>query len=160
MEIDLIGRLNKIKLPVTNAMNPLFEAIINSIHAIEETDGKGQIDVYIERENTQTTIKDDHSSVASNPISGFRVQDTGIGFTKKNFDAFQTSDTTLKVAKGGKGVGRFLWLKAFDCVHIESVFKDSDKWQRRSFDFRATKRGIEKVHLEDADTNENRTEVA
>ncbi len=47
MEIDLIGRLNKIKLPVTNAMNPLFEAIINSIHAIEEIGGKGQIDIFI-----------------------------------------------------------------------------------------------------------------
>ena len=159
MEIDLIGRLNKVKLPVTHAMSPLFEAIINSIHSIEEVGGKGQIDIYIERDRTQKTLEDGQSSVASNPISGFLVRDTGIGFTKKHFESFETSDTTHKVTKGGKGVGRFLWLKAFERVRIESVFKDGEKWQMRTFDFRATKRGVENPSLKEAKANENRTDV-
>lgn len=159
MEIDLLGRLNKIRLPVTNSMSPLFEAIINSIHAIEENGGNGQIDVYVEREKSQRTIDDGQSSVASHPISGFRVRDNGVGFTKKNFDSFETSDTTLKVSKGGKGVGRFLWLKAFEEVRVESVFSEGDKWRLRSFEFRATKRGVENASLKETHEVGSRTDV-
>ena len=41
------------------------------------------------------------------------------------------------------GIGRLLWLKAFDFVRVESDFKNGDgKLMRRSFNFTAAK-GIE-----------------
>src|SRR5262249_9902273 len=121
--------------------------------------GKGQIDVYVQREKTQPAIEDGTSSVATNPIGGFLVRDTGVGFTKKNFDFFPTSDSTLKVSKGGKGVGRFLWLKAFEHVSVESVFRDGERWQIRTFDFRATKRGVENHSVKRTEESGSRTDV-
>lgn len=63
--IDLAGRVKNFNLPKKKPLIPLFEAIVNSIYAIEE----GQ-------------------------------------------------------EKGGKGVGRFAWLKAFEKTEIESVNKN------------------------------------
>ena len=54
------------------------------------------------------------------PIEAFIVTDTGVGFTDTNYDSFQTVDSPYKAAHGGKGLGRFLWLKAFLRVEIES----------------------------------------
>ena len=43
MLLDLLGRINNTRLTPSNCLNPLFEAIVNSIHAIEDAqvkDGK------------------------------------------------------------------------------------------------------------------------
>jgi hypothetical protein len=71
------------------------------------------------------------------PITGFKVSDTGVGFNDENFDSFNTSFSEYKVARGGKGLGRFIWLKAFECVEIDSVFTepDSDVLLQRTFIF-------------------------
>ena len=34
-----------------------------------------------------------------------------------------------------KGIGRFLWLKAFDTVSIDSIYQENGQWYNRSFDF-------------------------
>jgi hypothetical protein len=52
-----------------------------------------------------------------------------------NFESFQTSGSEHKVSLGGKGVGRFLWLKAFERVLVESVFEDNGSLFKREFDF-------------------------
>ena len=49
--------------------------------------------------------------------------DSGIGFTDANFDSFETVDSPYKAPHGGKGLGRFLWLKAFSRVEVESHFR-------------------------------------
>ena len=36
-----------------------------------------------------------------------------------NFDSFNTSFSDRKIGEGGKGLGRFTWLKALDRVEIE-----------------------------------------
>jgi len=145
MEIDLRGRVNNTKLAVSNPLLPLFEAIINSIHAIEESaEGKGSIEVFVERDKSQGLLASDQTAIALGPIENFVIQDNGIGFTEENFRAFKTSDTTKKVAKGGKGVGRLLWLKAFEKAEIESTFVESERFWRRSFEFAFTERGIER----------------
>lgn len=47
------------------------------------------------------------------------------------------SDSTYKAKIGGKGVGRFPWLKAFEKVEIQSVYKEyNDKFLQWSFCFR------------------------
>jgi len=41
------------------------------------------------------------------------VTDNGIGLDENNMRSFLQSDSTYRAEKGGKGVGRFAWLKAF-----------------------------------------------
>jgi hypothetical protein len=58
------------------------------------------------------------------PLTGFRITDDGVGFTDANYDSFCTSDSMFKHDLGGRGVGRFTWLKAFKKVHIDSIYRD------------------------------------
>jgi hypothetical protein len=64
------------------------------------------------------------------------VEDNGVGLDKNNYEAFITTDTDNKIAIGGKGVGRLLWLDCFESIHIESNYKDGTTMRHRSFDFR------------------------
>ena len=56
---------------------------------------------------------------------GLLYKDTGEGFNDENFDSFNTSYSDYKISQGGTGLGRFIWLKAFERVEIESVFRES-----------------------------------
>jgi hypothetical protein len=75
-------------------------------------------------------------------IIGFEITDNGVGFNNENYHAFETSDTTYKEQRGGKGVGRFQWLVAFESVHIDSKFLTDGRMMRRTFDFVAQGKGI------------------
>lgn len=52
MKSDIIGRVRNTALAKTNVLLPLFEAIVNSIQAIEDIMplGKGNIDVILHRD--------------------------------------------------------------------------------------------------------------
>lgn len=113
MDLDLKGRVNNTRLPLSHGLHPRFEAISNSIHAIQETNEKcGEIEVRVFRDTFQGGLIDGEP-LSNQPIIGFVVHDNGVGFTDEHFNSFETSDTTTKRSKRGKGVGRFLWLKAF-----------------------------------------------
>ena len=144
MQTNLSGRLRNTSLPLAAGLLPLFEAVVNSIHGIEEAGGKtedGRISVEILRKPKQETLATDDSKKKKGPeavddIVGFKVTDNGIGFTDANMLSFQTLDTDHKAAKGCRGVGRLLWLKAFKTVRVSSVFAGEDKkYYRRTFDF-------------------------
>ena len=52
-------------------------------------------------------------------------------------------DSDYKASDGCRGVGRLLWLKAFDSVRVDSDFKGGNgTTMRRSFNFTAAK-GVE-----------------
>lgn len=114
---DFIGRITNISLAPSpsNSLLPMFEAVTNSIQAIEDLYGvdnlsQGRIDI--------TVLRDDPDGA----VDGFVIEDNGIGLTPANMHSFETSDSRYKMAKGGKGIGRFLWLKVFEKVHVESKF--------------------------------------
>ncbi|MCP4699660.1 MAG: hypothetical protein GY862_22845 [Gammaproteobacteria bacterium] len=70
---------------------------------------------------------------------GFEITDNGIGFNEANMKSFLTLDSEYKAKKGGRGVGRLLWLKAFERVSVTSVFKsESGEAKSRSFLFNAS----------------------
>lgn len=125
MKSSLAGRVANTVLHENDALLPLFEAVVNSIQAIAESDnrGNGQIDVVINRVQ-QLTI--DGKIDPNAPIEGFSVTDNGVGFTDDNVESFSTLDTTKKKSLGCKGMGRITWLKAFEKVQITSVFKVSN----------------------------------
>jgi signal transduction histidine kinase len=108
MNTDVAGRVRNVQLPTTKPLLPLFEAIINSIHAIEDAhESNGRIDVEVFRDPKSLFLDSDRSQA---DIIGFQVKDNGIGFDDPNFEAFTTADTTYKVNRGGKGsVGSCGW---------------------------------------------------
>jgi len=139
--MDVIGRVRNIQLPISKPLLPAFEAIMNSVHAIDDVkETNGRIDIEVIRDSSSTLLPDDRM-VAD--IIGFVVKDNGIGFDKKNYQAFLTSDTTYKAKRGGKGIGRFLWLTAFEKVEIESIFEEDNHKQKRCFEFCLSDQGIE-----------------
>jgi len=147
MKVDLPGRLRNTPVPIQHAFLPLFEAVVNSIHATEDRFGddvsqRGSIEVRIRREPQQQLPGMPGRPPAGN-ITALIVLDNGVGFTEGNQAAFETADSTAKVARGGKGVGRFTWLVVFDHVVVSSVYSSaSGERRRRSFDFRPTGTGV------------------
>jgi hypothetical protein len=132
LDINIAGRVKKIR--TTDFLVPLYEAVSNAIHAIEalkRTDGR--ITIELLRAPRQLQIA--NAKAAHDPITGFVVSDNGIGFTDDNMKSFCESDSTFKASIGGKGVGRFSWLKFFEKATIESTFRDVASLKRRSFTF-------------------------
>lgn len=128
-------------LSYSKALLPVFEAVVNSIHSLEDTNiQNGRIDVFLKRGNLQTGLFGKDSNISL--IEGFKIIDNGTGFDDKNFLAFQTSDTTYKASKGSKGIGRFLWLKAFSNVKIDSTYQQDNKFYHREFNFGLPNDGI------------------
>src|SRR5258708_2075335 len=111
---------------------PLFEAVINSFQAIKEAKLPANIPGRITIEVIRRT---DQLDLDIPPISGFRITDNGIGLDDNNWDSFNTAFSPHKLTRGGKGLGRFTWLKAFGHAKIESTFKDGDGFHTRSFTF-------------------------
>jgi len=134
MKASIAGRIRNTHLPKAKALLPLFEAVMNSFQAIEEAGGQGHVvRIIAERQGSLDEGK-------PGPIEAFTVIDSGIGFTDANFDSFETVDSPYKAARGGKGLGRFLWLKAFSRVEVESHFRaaGTDGLLCRKFSFVAS----------------------
>lgn len=145
MQIDIKGKINEKKLPYSNTLLPLYEAIVNSIQAIEEGSATeiGIVEINIIRSLQQTT---DNSILPT--ITDFHIRDNGVGFNAKNYESFNFAHSTYKFDKGGKGIGRFTWLRAFAKVEIESRFYERETWNLRKFNFEPTQSGIEKHRLD------------
>ncbi|GEM55106.1 hypothetical protein B0A58_01580 [Flavobacterium branchiophilum NBRC 15030 = ATCC 35035] len=161
MNLDLIGRLNNTILHTSKPLYPLFECLVNSIHAIEDlkkSESKGYIEVIIEREQAQQELISTFENLK--PIKSFSIIDNGIGFNERNYQSFETGDSRLKIEKGSKGIGRFVWLKAFSSVKINSVFQDENKVKKeRDFEFKHSENGIENHTIEDANDKSTKTIV-
>ncbi|PJN93061.1 hypothetical protein CNY89_24110 [Amaricoccus sp. HAR-UPW-R2A-40] len=64
------------------------------------------------------------------------MSDNGVGLEPVRFEAFCTTDTDYKITRGGKWVGRLLWLDVFEQIRLVSIFRDGERAFRRSFVFR------------------------
>lgn len=130
--VDFNGRIRNFDLPRRQALLPLFEAIVNSLQAIEDAglaDNKGHIEININR----LAVLDE--SLSPGEITGFTIRDNGVGFDNSNFESFLQSDSQMKASRGGKGIGRFCWLKAFDHVEVDSTYREGNDFYRRKFTF-------------------------
>lgn len=142
MQVDIQGRVDNVSLPSSKSLLPLFEAVVNSIQSIQSSEERalGNIDIEIARDLSGLPLE-----LAANelpPVTGFVVTDDGPGFDDENYESFSTSDTTFKKHLGGKGVGRFLWLKAFGSVSIQSVFGADHETSERCFEFACQADGV------------------
>lgn len=141
MESLLEGRLRNTYLPVSKAMIPLYEAVVNSIQSVED-DAKiserplhtYKIIVRVNRSSQSSLLLENEVSPRER-IIGFEIVDDGIGFNQDNWRSFQTLDSLWKAHKGCRGIGRLMWLKAFKRVRVESIFIEDDTLKSRRFRF-------------------------
>lgn len=121
---DVVNRIRRLPKPTSaaEALQPIFEAVSNAIHAVDDAKTTGTVDVTI---------------ITGESASDFEafVRDEGIGLNDERFNAFLTTDTGFKISRGGKGVGRLLWLDAFQAIHVASVYENDGDLKRREFDF-------------------------
>lgn len=148
---NIENRVRKLPKPsnATQGLQPVFEAVSNSVYAIEDrlkehlANGKISIRVTALSEPEKIEIV---------------VSDDGIGLDKDRYEAFCQIDTDFKHSKGGKGVGRLFWLDAFKQIVVESVYdKKTGGRARRRFTFELNndeqvKPQIEDVEVADAAT--------
>ena len=159
MDSDLSGRVRNTSLPKSKNLLPFFEAVVNSIQTLDDSDrpeNEKIIEIEVIR---QPVLKEgtDGKDVAPGPIKNFVVSDNGPGFNDDNMRSFQMLDSTNKQQYGCKGFGRVLWLKAFGNVEIESVFKDQGgRFHERNFIF-SMRPGKEVDHPEAQESTEQDT---
>jgi DNA topoisomerase VI subunit B len=130
MKFDILGRIENMDLPdgKTAVLYSVYEAVYNSIHAVidrfgeDEAASSGQISVDLQLNQ--------HSDVER-----IVVADNGIGFNEPNIGSFETSDIRYKYVRGGKGVGRFVWIKTFKSINVESRYVDHTGIKSVSFKF-------------------------
>ena len=91
--INIKGRVRNFSLPENKSLIPLFEAVVNSLQAIEERQKsdsfEGKILIKIDREETL-------SEDILGKIDNITITDNGIGFDEKNFTSFLESDSEYK----------------------------------------------------------------
>ena len=165
MNTFLQGRLRNTPLPRSHGLLPLFEAVVNSIQAVAGAGPAaldGEVVVEIKRVPQQALLLEGSGRRGAPPqeaITGFCVIDNGCGFDDSNLQSFETLDSDFKVSEGCRGVGRLLWLKAFDSVQVISDFADADGMlNRREFSFTATK-GVDGVTAAPTTAKRRKTEV-
>jgi len=140
----LPNRIRNQKLRRSGGLIPLFEAIANSIHAIDELQVSaedGRITVTIDRDKSQSDLSALGDATYA-PIIGFTITDNGIGFTSKNFESFEIIDSIKKQEIGGKGIGRLSWLSAFDRAAVSSTYRENGRYYHRSFEFEPSIEGV------------------
>ncbi|MFD2653015.1 ATP-binding protein [Brucella rhizosphaerae] len=129
LKTNLVKRIDRLPKPANaaDAMQPLFEAVSNSIHSTQDrfkenvaTEGKIIVTLTMARRQAPSKIL---------------VEDNGVGLDIKNYEAFTTTDTDNKIARGGKGVGRLLWLDCFESISVLSTSIEKSVLKTRKFRF-------------------------
>lgn len=126
-KINILGIVKNIKSK-SNVYTAIVEAVVNAIDAIGNN-LNGKIEIIVHRENV---LEFDN---AMPYIQDIEIIDNGVGFTKENRDSFDTYLSENKIELGGKGFGRFMYLKYFDDTKIESIYKEGDCYKYRNFRF-------------------------
>lgn len=139
----------------TTVYSPLIEAIVNSIEAILETNRTDGKIIITPRRSTQIPL----DTEALPDIVGFTVEDNGIGFNKKNRDAFDELCTDYKIEQGGKGLGRFIFLKYFEKVKISSTYKENGKYHLRQFNLGSKNEIIENEGNQEIEASDTGTKL-
>jgi hypothetical protein len=99
----------EIRVPKSRPLLPVFEAVSNALDAIADRGGNGAVSITVLRQpNTLDGRRGEPHT--------FIVEDDGIGFTGDNIAAFDQLYSDRKMLQGGKGRGRFTFLKVFETV--------------------------------------------
>ena len=147
--INIQGTIDNIKSK-SNVYTPVIESIVNSIQSISNKDKNyGKIEIILHREK----VFEFENQIPN--IKSISIRDNGIGFNKKNRDSFDTFYSQYKKEIGGKGFGRFMFVKYFGDVNISSVFRNENGvLKSRKFRFGRQFEIIVDEIIEDTDAND------
>ena len=119
MLANIKGLVDRLELSQAKAMMPLFEAISNAVDAIEDCkDGFFKHSIVIRLIAAHDLAHQGGDETVT--FDGFEISDDGVGFNDFNLASFKKAHTLSKVQVGGKGVGRFTFLKVFSNVHVRA----------------------------------------
>ncbi len=138
----------------TTVYTPIVEVVVNAIQAIERT---GRTDGSIKIRACRTGQTEADNSLPE--IHSFEIEDNGIGFTEINRESFDTLFGDLKIEEGGKGFGRFICLKYFHDLYVDSVFRDKKKFTHRKFSMGKEKDIIVNEETAPSEMNELKTVI-
>ena len=156
---NLSGRIRNTNLPLSHGLMPVFEAVINSIQAIEESENAKNGKIFLEIIRNEA-ILDNLDEDLEAPIVNFIINDNGCGFNEENYKSFQTLDSDYKIKKGCRGLGRLMWLKVFDSAAITSTYLDKqNEYKKRNFLFTSQK-AISDESISTDSTNKLKTMVS
>jgi hypothetical protein len=128
----------------------LYEAITNSIHA-----GASKI-VCVLNSLTSSQIEIDND-VPIKKVDSITITDNGNGFNNENYNSFCKYRTEYKKDIGGKGVGRFVFLKLYENVHFKSLLVKEKEIIEFHFNVDFDTDNLKKVK---SIVNENQTEIS
>ena len=152
INIDRIVRDIKTR---STSLTPVIEAVCNSIEAIGNYRTDGLIRIVLKRDGSQNMGLED------NPIKGdiiaIDIIDNGEGFTEANKESFDTYRSGLKMDIGGKGFGRFMFLKYFNLVTVESIYAEEGNFFKRCFSLGHANEIIENETNEPLSGSDNQT---
>jgi hypothetical protein len=132
IKVNIENQVRQTTVLAWRPLLPLFEAVMNAFQAIKEANLPSNVPALV---TIEVVRRSDIFDIDTPPIGGFKVTDNGIGLDDDNWDSFNTAFSPHKLSRGGKGLGRFTWLKAFDHANIQSTFKDGENFHTRSFIF-------------------------
>ena len=103
---DLEGIIRELSISEGEVLYPFYEAVVNSIQAIDEriNCSNPRVSVYIERDKSEQNLFERYNSF---PISSLRIVDNGIGFTENNYDSFSKAHSTKKSENWRQGAWAF-----------------------------------------------------
>ena len=162
--INVANKIRNTSLSKYQGLMSLYELISNSIHAIDERKKAGLMDESDHGNIIVTIIRNgDPDTLASipdddkYPIQSLVVEDNGIGMNDENLRSFTEADSDHKLSIGGKGLGRFVCLKAFKYLSVESTYYNGDRFKKRQIKLKNSKVGFEGFNEGDTQRNEYRT---
>lgn len=106
----------------------LYESITNAIHA-------NASEIICKFNGFDPTIKEDETSsdIYKRKVDTISIIDNGDGLNDDNYNSFCKYRSEFKKKLGGKGVGRFVFLKLYENVNFESYVADLN--EKRHFKF-------------------------
>lgn len=105
----------------------LFEAITNAIHANAQN-------IVCSLKSIDTLFREPSFSNVVKKVDSITIVDDGDGFNQENYNSFCKYRTEYKKALGGKGVGRFVFLKVFNNVVYRSSLRATQEEISFKFD--------------------------
>jgi len=126
---------------------------VNAIDAIDAAkQSNGVVEIKVGRSPQQEIDQ------AESKILDVHIKDNGIGFNKENRDSFDTLYSAHKLQQGGKGFGRFICLKYFDELRVDSIFLEGGR-RRRTFSMGRGTEIIENEQITNVESGELGTTV-
>lgn len=129
--IDYKGQLQKIQKS-SNKLQPLYEALTNSIEAIKLLESENKKEIFIQLFLIPKLFSDTTNEFE---LSKLVIKDYGIGFNDKEFDRFTKLHDNSK-GFNNQGSGRIQYMHFFENTKFESIYydeKSSTKYYQRNF---------------------------